>query len=40
MRTKAELEEDLRAIEAGEMKMYTLEEFEKETDEFLKKYED
>ena len=40
LRTKAELEEDLRAIEAGEMKMYTFEEFEKETDEFLKKYED
>ncbi len=40
LRTKAELEEDLRAIEAGEMKMYSLEEFEKETDEFLKKYED
>lgn len=40
LRTKAELEQDLRAIEAGEMKMYSLEEFEKETDEFLKKIED
>jgi hypothetical protein len=28
LRNKAELEEDLRAIEAGEMKMYTIDEAE------------
>ncbi|MFP5436599.1 MAG: hypothetical protein ACLGH8_02325 [Bacteroidia bacterium] len=39
LRNKAELEEDLRKINAGEMKMYSLEEFEKETDELLKKHE-
>ncbi|WP_116789276.1 hypothetical protein [Flavobacterium psychrotrophum] len=38
-KNKEELEEDLRKIDAGEMKMYTLEEFEQDTDELLKKYE-
>lgn len=36
LRNKAELEEDLRGINAGEMQMYSLEEAE----ELLKKYED
>jgi hypothetical protein len=36
LRNKAELDEDLRRINAGEMQMYSLEEAE----ELLKKYED
>ena len=35
LRTKAELEEDLRAIEAGEMKMYTIDEAEELIDKYL-----
>lgn len=38
LKNKAELDEDLRQIEAGTMKSYTIDEAEKETDEFLKKY--
>nr|WP_322624006.1 hypothetical protein [uncultured Flavobacterium sp.] len=35
LRNKAELEEDLRAIEAGEMKMYTIDEAEEIIDKYL-----
>ncbi|KGO92342.1 hypothetical protein [Flavobacterium subsaxonicum] len=39
-RDKAELDETLRLMDAGEMKYYTLDEFKNETDEIIKKYED
>lgn len=39
-KNKLELDESLRLIESGEMKLYTLEEMEKDTDELLAQYED
>jgi len=40
LKEKAELEETLRLSDAGLLKYYTMDEFEKETDEIIKKYED
>ena len=40
LKTKAELNETLRQIDNGEMKMFSLEEAEKGADEILAKYED
>ncbi len=40
LKNKLELDESLRLIESGEMKFYSLEEIEKDTDDLLSKYED
>jgi hypothetical protein len=39
LKNKAELEETLRLMDAGEMDSISLEEFEKETDEIIARYE-
>jgi hypothetical protein len=39
LKNKAELEETLRLMDAGEVDSISLEEFEKETDEIIARYE-
>jgi hypothetical protein len=39
LKNKAELEETLRLMDAGEIESISLEEFEKETDEIIARYE-